>query len=232
MRASPSSSGQPGAIGPLQRQRQQQLEAGGAGSDSENGVCLASSSTGVWSEHSASMRPSASPGEGLAVALAAQRRDEVAVGVEVADVHVAQVHMVDRHVAGHVHAVRARLVDEREAGGEDRRVMCRRAPVSGELEVGVAGATVSAATGMPDRASPYCVAPRRRGRGPPRQEGRQRLQPDAEAEGGGVLQRAHQHGVVDHRHVGLREGDAAGLDQLGHLGQALALRPMVSAPTG
>ncbi len=57
-----------------------------------------------------------------------------------------------------------------------------------------------------------------------RQEGGNGLQPDTEAEGRRVLQRAHQHGGVDHRHVGLGEGDAAGLEQLGHLRQALAFQ--------
>ena len=48
-----------------------------------------------------------------------------------------------------------------------------------------------------------------------------RSQPDAVAEGGGVFHRPQQHqGVVD-RHVGLGEGDAAGLGQLGHLGERL-----------
>jgi hypothetical protein len=71
---------------------------------------LASSSTGVWSEHSASIAPSARPrAQCLAIALAAQRRIEAAVGVEVADVRFAQVHMVNRHVAGHRDAFGARL---------------------------------------------------------------------------------------------------------------------------
>jgi hypothetical protein len=51
-----------------------------------------------------------------------------------------------------------------------------------------------------------------------------RPQPDAVAEGGGVLQRTLQHLGVDDRHVGLAEGDAAGLGQLDHLGQHLALQ--------
>jgi hypothetical protein len=49
-----------------------------------------------------------------------------------------------------------------------------------------------------------------------------RLQPDRKAEGGGVLHGAQQHLGVDHGDVGLAEGDAAGLGQFRHLGQALA----------
>jgi len=56
-----------------------------------------------------------------------------------------------------------------------------------------------------------------------RQEGGDGLQPDAEAESGGVLHGAHQHRGVDHRFVRLREGEAAGFDQLVHLGEAFAL---------
>jgi len=100
--------------------------------------------------------------------------------------------------------------------------MCRRAPVMRASKVGVErhgfGGDRDARQAQPRR---YLAVV---GVAHLRQEGRQRLQPDAEAEGGGVLQRAHQHGVVDQRHVGLREGDAAGLDQFGHLGQALALK--------
>ena len=47
-------------------------------------------------------------------------------------------------------------------------------------------------------------------------------QPDREAEGRRVLQRAPQHLRVGDRHVGLRERDAARLREHRHLGQALA----------
>jgi len=50
-----------------------------------------------------------------------------------------------------------------------------------------------------------------------------RLQPDGKTEGGGVLHGAQQRLGIDHRPVGLRKGDAAGLLQAGQFGQALAL---------
>jgi hypothetical protein len=50
-----------------------------------------------------------------------------------------------------------------------------------------------------------------------------RAQPHGVAEGAGVLQRALQHLGVGQRHLGLAEADAAGLGQLGHFGQHLAL---------
>jgi hypothetical protein len=51
-----------------------------------------------------------------------------------------------------------------------------------------------------------------------------RAQPHGVAKGGGVLQRALQHLGVDQRHLGLAEAHTAGLGQLGHLGQHLALQ--------
>ena len=51
-----------------------------------------------------------------------------------------------------------------------------------------------------------------------------RTQPDGVAEGVRILQRAHQHGGVFYRVLGLRETDAAGFGQLGHLGQLMAFQ--------
>ena len=51
-----------------------------------------------------------------------------------------------------------------------------------------------------------------------------RAQPDRVAEGRRVLQRAHQHLGVGKWRIGLAEGDAAGLGQLRHLGDASALQ--------
>jgi len=49
-----------------------------------------------------------------------------------------------------------------------------------------------------------------------------RAQPHGVAEGAGVGERALQHLRVAQRHVGLAEADAAGLGELGHLGQHAA----------
>jgi hypothetical protein len=49
-----------------------------------------------------------------------------------------------------------------------------------------------------------------------------RLQPDGEAEGGGILHGAQHHLGIEHGRIGLAEGDAAGLGQFRHLGQPLA----------
>ena len=99
------------------------------------------------------------------------------------------------------------------------RHRCTRAPVARTSSKMVCSAMVSAITGTPDR-------PRREASGPlaatpPRpMYGVLRAQPDGVAEGVRVLQRAQQH--VRCRAIGtfrLREADAAGLGQLGHLGQ-------------
>ena len=49
-----------------------------------------------------------------------------------------------------------------------------------------------------------------------------RAQPDAEAESGGVLERAPQHLSVLQRHIGMGEANAAGIAQFRHLGKLLA----------
>ncbi len=51
-----------------------------------------------------------------------------------------------------------------------------------------------------------------------------RAQPHGETEGGGVLQGALQHLVVDDGHLGLAKADAARLGEFGHLGEHLALQ--------
>ena len=130
--------------------------------------------------------------------------------------------MVDRYVAADLHAIGARLLDQREAGGGRQAGDVQpRAGDLGKLEVGV----------QRDRFGGNRNAGEAHARGhlavvgvaATAEEGGDGLQPDAEVEGGGVLQRAHQHGVVDDGHVGLGEGHAARFDQLGHLRQALAL---------
>jgi hypothetical protein len=50
------------------------------------------------------------------------------------------------------------------------------------------------------------------------------VQPNGIAVGGGVLQRAHEHQAVGQRQIGLREAHAAGLGELGHLGERGALQ--------
>ena len=57
-----------------------------------------------------------------------------------------------------------------------------------------------------------------------RQMGVLRTQPDRQLESLGVFHRAQQHLRVDQRRVGLAERDAAGLGELGHFGDALALQ--------
>ena len=123
---------QSGAIRPLQGQRQQQLEAGGAGLRlRERRLLAVVVHRGVIRAQRVDAALGQAAGQRLAVALAAQRRDQVAVGVEVADVHVAQVHVVDRHVAAHVHAFGARLFDQRQPGGGRQ---------AGDVQAGAGGA--------------------------------------------------------------------------------------------
>ena len=118
---------------------------------------------------------------------------------------------------------------ERDAGrAADRRHRCTRAPVSRTSSKIVASAIVSASTGTPDRPRRVATRPWRRRRLPSQAScGRSQTRV---AEGRRVLQRAVQHqrcrGSGD---VGLREADAAGLGELGHLGQRLARRAHASA---
>ena len=81
-------------------------------------------------------------------------------------------------------------------------------------------------------------SPAGRGASRPRRRARRRpcarcgscgAQPDAVAEGRRVLHRAQQHLRVDERRVGLRERDAAGLGELAHFGERRALRARPSA---
>lgn len=50
-------------------------------------------------------------------------------------------------------------------------------------------------------------------------EGVLRAQPDRETEGGGVLHGVQQHIGIGERHIGVGEGDAAGVVQFRHLCQ-------------
>ena len=84
---------------------------------SAKGSVLASASTGVWSDTSASMVPSASAGrQRIAVALLAQRRVQARAAVEVADVGVGQVQRVDADVAGQRQAFGLGRAHQRHAG--------------------------------------------------------------------------------------------------------------------
>jgi len=57
-----------------------------------------------------------------------------------------------------------------------------------------------------------------------------RPQPDAVAKGGGVLQGALQHLGVDDRQLGLPKADAAGLAELHHISERLALEAARERP--
>ena len=103
----------------------------------------------------------------------------------------------------------------------DSRQTCTRAPVARTSSSMVASAMVSANGGMPGRPrrvaiSPSCATP------PFASAGVLRAQPDRVAERGRVLQRAPQHLRVGERRIRLREGDAAGIRELAHLGQRFA----------
>ena len=110
--------------------------------------------------------PSARPRDKrFAVALAAQRRLEAAVRVEVAEVHVAQVHVVDRRRRSSPAGLRpSRAASARPRRRVDSRHTCTRAPVARTSSRRVPSAIVSANDGMPGRprrvaTSPSCATP-------------------------------------------------------------------------
>jgi hypothetical protein len=149
-------------------------------SASSKGICLPSSSTGVWSEHSALIAPEASPragrrdrrwcasgGSRRACALKKPMSFRTGAGG-------------GRHVAGHRDAGGTRGDDHLDPAAEEMRVTCTRAPVSRASCSMVARAMVSAATGMPARPSRAATSPS--WATPSGEEGILRLQPDREIE--------------------------------------------------
>src|SRR3954470_2202208 len=159
-------------------------------------------------------------GERIAVALAAKRRLEPALRVEVADVEVAKVDVMDTYVARHgqTFGLRAAHKLKRAGAGETTQMHARsggahqlkdrserhrlgerrnawQAEASRDLAV-----MRHAALGEPHILSP---------------------QPDRIAEGGGVLQRAPQDLRIGERRVRLRESNAAGVKELSHFREAL-----------
>ena len=78
--------------------------------------------------------------QGLPVALTAQGRHQSAIGIEIADVHVTQVQMVDRHIAGDVQAIMSGAADEVQAlSTRDAGDVQFGAREAGELDVSEQG---------------------------------------------------------------------------------------------
>jgi hypothetical protein len=164
----------------------------------------------------------------LAVELGTQRRHGAALRIEVADVHVAQVQRVDGHIAAHLQTVQACLVDQHQSGtARDARQMHATAGGAGQLQHEADGQRLGEYrnAGQPQTRSHFTFMRHAFGR----QVKIGRLQPYRVAEGGCVLHGAEQHLRIGHRHVGLAEGDAAGVEQFAHFGQALALETRPSA---
>ena len=176
------------------------------GSASPNGTCFASSSTGVWSEQTTSIVPSASPAtQRVAVARAAQRRHETALRVELADVDVAQVKVVHGDVARDRQAFLFGGTHEATPSALDRRARCTRAPVLAH-ERDDRRAARSFPPPPESAAIPGVSRPRRRARRRLRARsascGRSQT---VIAERRRVLHRAKQHLRVRERRVPLRE---------------------------
>ena len=152
----------------------------------------------------------------VAVALLAQRRRQAHRGIEVADVDVGQMQMVHAHVAGDRQALGLGTANQLDAGGTAQSTqMNPRAGVAHKLEDRVQRDRLG------DRRharEPHSRGQRTLRRNAGAEESVVRPQPCRVAEGRRVLQRAVQHQRVLHRHLGLREADAAGLGQLGHFG--------------
>ena len=203
------------------------------GSASAKGTSLASSSTGAWSEQIESMVPSATPARSAARSrVRAQRRHEIA-----------RWHRTSRcrrrtGAGGGRRRRRSPACPPAWPRGSARRfrprtggATCTRTPVSRASARIVASAIVSASAGMPARprrvaTSPSCATPPRPRCGSAARS--HRRWPKVAAY---CIARQSSCGV-DQRHVGLREGDAARLGELAHLGQrgALQLRPTAHRP--
>ena len=182
-------------VAPLQRERSSSSSPVAPGSASPNGSCFASSSTGVWSQTSASIVPSASArAQRVAVALLAQRRHQAASRHRSSRCPCRSgAAWWMRDVAGdrQPFGLGARAPASTPSALESRH-RCTRAPVSRTSSRIVGSATVSAITGTPGRPSRVATCAVVRDAVAP-SDGVLRAQPHREAERRRVLQRAQQH---------------------------------------
>ena len=207
---------------PFQGQRQQQLEAGRADFGfAERHLLGVLVHRRVIRADQVDRAVREAGSQRVAIARAAQRRHEMAMRIEIAQVHLGEVDVVDAYIAGHRQLLRLGLADHlHRARGGDPAHMQPRACLAYEFQQ-------------------FAQRDRFSHRGYARQpQARRHLaivrnaisrkrkvlgaQPDREAESTGVLECPPQHLRVVERNVRLRKGHAPGFGELGHLGQPLA----------
>ena len=210
---------------PFERQRQQQFQPGGAGLGfGERQLLRVVVDRRVVGAHDVDRAVGEPGAQRRAVARAAQRRHEVALRIEPADVDVAQMQVMHGDVAGDRQPVLLRGAHHRDAvgastGGTGARARRSRGRARRSSPARSSRPTVGIA-GEAEARRDFAVV-----RDAAAREMRVlRPQPDAVAERRRILHRAQQHLRVGQRRVGLRERDAAGLGELAHLGQLRALR--------
>ena len=223
MRASVAASGSLCACAPLQRERQQQLEPGRArlGLGERQLLAVLVDRRVVGAQRSRSCRRRAPRAQRVAVALAAQRRLEAAVRVEVADVDVGQVQR------GGCRRRRSPAGPPPSRARTSSTPPRARQPAQVHARAGGAHQLEDRARARSSRRTPGCRAGR--GASRPRRRARRRrcasqascgAQPDRVAEGRRVLQRAPAAPACRRAaRSACEKRDAAGVGELGHLGQ-------------
>ena len=157
----------------------------------------------------------------VAVALAAQRRLQAAVGVDVTEIAVAQVQMMNADIAGHRQSLALGGTHHFDrAGGRQATDVHARARRPHELEQGRKRNRLGERRNArePEPRGDLAVVRNAAFREPSVLG----AQPHRKAEGCGVLQRPPQHLGIRNGRVRLRKGHAAGLGELRHFGEPLA----------
>ena len=209
---------------PFQGQPEQQFEAGGTrlgfGKRQRLGISI---HWRVIAHQGIDGAVCKSGAQRVSVAHLPQRWRQSHGGVEVADVDVGQMELVDADVAG----------DRQALGlGAPHQFHARRAAQAADVHpsAGVAHQFEQGVERDGFGNHRHAAQTHAGGQGPlgghaAAQVAVLSAQPGGVAKGRGVLQRAVQHQCVVQRDLSVREADAAGLRQFGHLGQHLAGQP-------
>ena len=211
-------------VGPFQGQRQQQFQARRAGRRfAERQQFFIVIDGRVVRAHGVDRAVEQAGADGIAVALAAERRRDARVRIEEADVGVRQVHMVHAHVAGDGQAFGLGGADQFQAGGRRN---------AAQVHARAAGAHEFKNRVQRDGFGHHGHAGQAQARGQRAAVGDAatadvrvlRAQPDRVAEGVCVLHGAQQHGGIFDWLFRLREADASRFRQFRHFRQRLALQ--------
>ena len=207
---------------PLQRKRQQQLQAGRAGLGfGERQVLAVLIHRRMVRAQAVDSALGQTARERVAIALASEGRLEPAMRIEVAEIHVAQMQMVDRDVAAHRQAFLLGMPHHLHRAGRRQPAYMDPCPRGADqLQNGTEGDGLRERgdAGQPESRRDLAVVRHAVLRKP----GIFRAQPYRVSKRGRILQRAPQQLRVAQRHVALRKRDTTGLAELGHLGERLA----------